>query len=276
MNKRKQEHLRIKYGPWAVVTGASDGIGRAIAETLAEAEFNLVLVARRRSVLEELAQDWTSRFDIETCVIDADLGQPDGIKRVLEETTSLDTGLFVAGAGFGTSGNFVENAIDQELAMIDVNCRSVVEMTHHYANRFIERKRGGIILFSSLVAFQGVQAATNYAATKAFIQSFVEGLARELAPLGIDVLASAPGPVDSGFAARANMQMGVALTPAVVAEGTLAALGHKTTVRPGFLSKFLELSLSFLPHRGRVWAMSQVMKGMTAHHHDQLQKDVRN
>jgi short-subunit dehydrogenase len=118
---------------------------------------------------------------------------------------------------------------------------------------------------SSLVAFQGVPKAATYAATKAFVQTFAEGLRAELETHGVDVLASAPGPVRSGFEARADMKMSVALSPPVVARATIEALGRKGTVRPGFLSKGLEASLAPLPRRARVRMMGMVMGGMTKH-----------
>jgi len=119
---------------------------------------------------------------------------------------------------------------------------------------------------SSLVAFQGVPRAANYAATKAYVQSFAEALRLELKPLGVDVIASAPGPIRSGFATRASMRMGLAQTPRDVADATLAALGRRGIVRPGWLSKFLEASLMFLPRWGRVRTMGFVMAGMTRPH----------
>ena len=116
----------------------------------------------------------------------------------MSATDGLDVGLVAAVAGFGTSGRFVDNPLDRELDMVDVNCRAVVELSHHFARRFVAQRRGGLILMSSLVAFQGVPRAATYAATKAFIQTFAEGLRLELAPSGVDVVASAPGPVRSG------------------------------------------------------------------------------
>jgi short-subunit dehydrogenase len=101
--------------------------------------------------------------------------------------------------------------------------------------------------------------------TKAYVQSLAEGLRVELQPFGVDVIASAPGPIRSGFGARANMTMALAGTPATVARSTLHSLGSAGTVRPGFLSKFLELSLSLLPRWGRVFVLSRVMAGMTKH-----------
>jgi short-subunit dehydrogenase len=117
----------------------------------------------------------------------------------------------------------------------------------------------------SLVGFQGTPTAANYAATKAFIQAFAEGIHYELKPFGVDVLSSAPGPVASGFAKRADMKMGQAATPEEVARGTVEALGRQVTVRPGFLSKFLGWSLIMLPRLTRVRLMHAIMGGMTKH-----------
>jgi len=260
---RAQRRWRERYGPWAAVTGASDGIGREFARRLAASGLCLVLVARRGDVLEELACELRATHAVEVRVVAADLATAAGVDAVLEACAPLDLGLLVAAAGFGTSGAFLDGDLTTELEMIDVNCRSVAALTHHLGNRFATRRRGGIVLLSSLVAFQGVPRAANYAATKAYIQSLAEGLRVELAASGVDVVASAPGPIRSGFGARAAMTMGLAQTPAAVAQATLDALGKRGTVRPGWLSKFLELSLAFLPRWGRVRMMGVVMGGMT-------------
>jgi short-subunit dehydrogenase len=115
--------------------------------------------------------------------------------------------------------------------------------------------------------FQGMPNAAHYAATKAYVQALAEALYVELSPLGVDVLASAPGPTNSGFAARAGMRMGMALNPSDVAQSTLDALGRKSTVLPGFLSKLLTYALVPLPRWGRVRIMGRVMRGMTKHRH---------
>lgn len=255
---------RKKYGPWALVTGASEGIGRQMAEELARAGLDLVLVARRRAHLDRLAETLERDHGIAVRVIDLDLSAPDAAPKLLEALAGLDIGLFVASAGFGTSGRFVDADLATELAMLDVNCRAVLSLTHALGRRFVQRGSGGIVLMSSLLAFQGVPFAAHYAATKAYVQSLAEGLAHELAPFGVDVVASAPGPIRSGFAAVADMRMGMAQQPRVVARATLAALGRRTTVRPGWLSKLLEASLK-LPRAMRVRIMRRVMGGMTKH-----------
>lgn len=267
---------RAKYGPWAVVTGASDGIGRAMAVCLAEAGLDLVIVARRREALEVLAAELTQAHHIQVRVVAVDVGQRGAVDAIVLATKDIEVGLLAAIAGFGTSGPFIVGPVDRELDMIDVNCRAVVELTHHFARRFAGQRRGGLILMSSLVAFQGVPRAATYAATKAFIQTFAEGLRLELSGSGVDVIACAPGPVRSGFEARADMRMGAAASPATVARGTLDALGRRTTVRPGFLAKFLEASLLPLPRLARSRIMAIVMGGMTRHQDDgKKQQDAR-
>jgi short-subunit dehydrogenase len=257
------DHLAARYGSWALVTGASSGIGRAFAESLAEAGLNVVLVARRGDALAELAADLGSRRGTQTRVIAADLGKPEGVRAVLDGTRDLDLGLLVAAAGFGTSGAFLDARLEDELEMLAVNCAAVTSLSHHFGRRFAERGRGGLVLLSSLLAFQGVPRASTYAATKAYVQTFAEGLRRELSPRGVDVIASAPGPVLSGFGARARMRMTFGLGPGDVAGPTLAALGTRTTVRPGWISKALEWSLALLPRWGRIRAIEQVMRQMT-------------
>ncbi|MDX2266714.1 MAG: SDR family NAD(P)-dependent oxidoreductase [Bryobacter sp.] len=255
------DERRMKYGPWAVVTGASDGIGRAIAEQLAKEGFALVLVARREERLQELARGMgkTAR------VLAVDLSEKAGWETVLRETEDLDVGLLVAAAGFGTTGEFIANPLEAELAMLATNCGGTLALAHGFGQRMAKSGRGGMILFSSLVAFQGVPRTANYAATKAYVQTLAEGLRRELRPKGVEVLATAPGPVRTGFGARARMQMGMAAEVGEVARDTLNALGRQTTVRPGGLAKLLGYSLITLPRGMRTLILEKIMAGMTRH-----------
>jgi len=254
-----------RYGPWAVVTGASEGIGREFAIDLARRGLHLVLVARREALLHTLAADLSQRHGIECRVIAADMADAGAVAQLAEQTSALDIGLLVAAAGFGSSGPLVDVALDNELNMVDVNCRAVLGLSWSFARRFKAQRRGGLVLLSSLLAFQGTPRAANYAATKAYIQTLAEGLRVELAHYGVDVLASAPGPIASGFAQRAGMRMSASLTPDVVARVSLDRLGRRTTVRPGWLSKLLGWSLAMLPRWAMVRVIGQVMKGMTAH-----------
>jgi uncharacterized protein len=253
-----------RYGPWALVTGASDGIGREFAAQLAARGLNVVLVARRAVALEALAAELTGRHHVSCRVATSDLAHADAVSRLAAETSDLDIGIVVAAAGFGTSGPLIDAPLTVEMEMLAVNCVAVLELSWRYARRLAERGRGGLVLMSSLLGFAGVPQAANYAATKAYIQSLAEGLRRELAPTGVDVIASAPGPVRSGFAARANMQMTAATSPAVVARETLDALGRVATARPGVLSKVLGFSLALLPRPTQVLVLARVMKSMAA------------
>ena len=201
-----------KFGPWAVVTGASDGIGYAFAEQLAERGLHLVVIARRADPLTGLADKIQAKYGTTVQVIPADLSTPEGLMEVARVTEPLDVGLLVASAGYGTSGPLLQANLKQERNMLDLNCYAVLEQCVLFGNRFAKRGRGGIILLSSLVGWQGVPQSAHYAATKAYVQSLAEALRIELKPKGIDVLASAPGPVRSGFAARANMAMGAPLS----------------------------------------------------------------
>jgi len=261
----KQNRFQARYGPWAVVTGASSGIGRALSVQLAQAKVNLVLVARSEEVLEQLAAELCAKHGVECRVVALDLSKTTGIDSLEAATHDLEVGLLVAAAGFGTSGPFLEASLDSEFEMLNVNCRALMALSWHFGNRFARRGRGGLILMSSIVGFQGTPLAAHYAATKAYVQILAEALAVELAPLNVDVLASAPGPVHSGFAQRAGMTMGKALVPEDVARGTLAALGRKTTILPGFLSKLLVYSLAPLPRPMRIKIMGRVMHDMTKH-----------
>jgi uncharacterized protein len=262
---RRQQRFCTRYGPWAVVTGASSGIGREIALRLAESGLNLALVARSKAVLDQLAADLAARHGIEARVVDLDLAREAAAETLRDATRDLDVGLLVAAAGFGTSGPFLDSPLEQELEMLNVNCRSLVATCWHFGRRLAGRGRGGMILLSSVVGFQGVPHSAHYAATKAYVQALAEALYVELSPLGVDVLAAAPGPTDSGFAARAGMRMGMALSPSGVAQPALDALGRRPTVLPGFLSKLIAYALAPFPRRARVRIMGRVMRGMTEH-----------
>ncbi|WP_433307532.1 SDR family NAD(P)-dependent oxidoreductase [Actinoplanes sp. CA-030573] len=252
-----------RYGPWAVVTGASSGIGREFAYQLAGAGLNVVLVARRRSVLDDIAHDLTDRYTIDCRVVDADLACSAGTDNVIAASTDLDIGLVVAAAGYGTSGAFLNGDLATELAMIQVNCSAVMKLTHHFSTRFVHREHAGIILLSSVLGYQGVPRAATYAATKAWVQALAEGLHGELNPLGIDVLSVAPGPVHTGFAAYAGMTMGKAQRPTSVVAPALKALGRSITLAPGLPSKILTSSLAPLPRKTRTMIMSWIMAAMT-------------
>jgi short-subunit dehydrogenase len=260
----EQNIFKNKYGNWALITGASNGIGKDFVFEVAKREFNLILVARNKNKLNEIKNQLVKEYKIEVNILEADLSNSIEVKKVIANTQAIDVGLIILAAGFGTSGDFTNIPIEEELNMIDLNCRAVVELTHHYANKFKTKKKGGIVLFGSLVGFQGVARTANYAATKAFIQSFAEGIRTELLPYNVDVISCAPGPIKSGFGERAKMKMGKGQNPEGIANETLNALGKKMTVRPGMLSKILGYSLSTLPRFARTLILNKIMSDMTS------------
>lgn len=265
MRSEHQARFLQRYGPWAVVTGASSGIGRAICVQLARYGSNVVAVARSSERLRTLQDELQAAYGIEVLPVSADLARADALEMIASAAAGLDVGLLAAAAGFGTSGSFLRADANAEREMLAVNCTAVLEQCLHFGRRFAARGRGGIVLMASLVGFQGVARSASYAATKAYVQILAEGLHGELAPLGVDVLASAPGPVRSGFEARANMRMSTALDPADVARETIAALGRKTVVLPGLLSKVLAYSLAPLTRPMRSRIMGAIMTNMTRH-----------
>ena len=260
-----RESFLTSYGPWALVTGASSGIGRAFACELASRGLNVILVSRTKSTLTELSLHLEGSYGVKTRVVDADLGDATGVAEVIETAKSLDVGLYVASAGFGTSGPFVDADVSNEVDMIQVNCVAAVELTHLAANQMRKRGRGGIILLASLVGWQGVPLSATYSGTKAFIQSFAEAIRIELKHSGLDVLSVAPGPVLSSFDRRANMKIERGVTPETVALESLRALGRKATVFPGAISKILTYSLFTAPRSLRVQIMRKVMSGLSNH-----------
>jgi short-subunit dehydrogenase len=265
LSSQQAHRIKNQYGPWALVTGSSSGIGLALATALAEAGLNVILHGRRAAELQRISSRLQESTHVQVETVSSDLSTEEGIQEVLLLSSDKPIGLFVACAGFGTSGFFHEGMIEHEINMLRVNAEALMVMTHHFSKRFIRQKRGGIILLSSLVGFQGVPYAAHYAATKAYVQSFGEALAVELKPFGVDVLTAAPGPVASGFGKRANLKMDMALAPQQVVVPILSALGRKDTVLPGWLTKLLVYSLRTVPRWGKVRIMQKVMGGMTRH-----------
>jgi short-subunit dehydrogenase len=247
-----------------VVTGASSGIGRALARRLAAEGLDLVLVARSAGVLEELAGELSGQHGVAARALPVDLARPTSADEVAEAVQDEDVGLLVAAAGFGTAGRFLDADPAEAAEMVDVNCRAVLGLALRLGRRMARRGRGGIVLLSSLMAFQGAPLAAGYGATKAYVQSLAEALHVELKPRGVDVLAAVPGPVRTGFAARARMELPLASEPEAVAASILAALGRRGSVRPGWLAKVLGGSLNLLPRGGRVHMMGRFMRRAAA------------
>ena len=253
-----------RYGPWAVITGASDGIGQALARRAARDGLNVVLVARSEAKLRTLAAELAQTHGVKTRVVAVDLSQPSGSIDLLDALDGLPVGLAVLAAGFGTNGPLADSPTSDELEMISVNVTAVAHLAQAFAQRMTAQRHGGIVLFGSILGWQGVPGQANYSATKAYVQSLAEGLHGELKPHGVDVLCVAPGPVHTGFAARAGMSMKSAATPDTVANATWSALGRRGTVVPGLQAKALTAALKGLPRPVRSTILSRVMASMRA------------
>jgi hypothetical protein len=251
---------------WALVTGASDGIGRACTIQLAAEGWSLLLVARSQARLEQVCSE-AGLLPERAMLIPADLTAPSACAEVVRRAATVPVRAAILAAGFGTSGPFFDGQLGDELGMIDLNCRAVAQLAHGLGQQMAARRNGTLVLMGSLVGFQGVAGAANYAATKAYVQTLAEGLMRELKSAGVNVLAIAPGPVQSGFAARARMTMGATDRPETVASGIVRALGTSGTIRPGGLSKLLGGSLALMPRSARSAILGRVMAGMTAGGH---------
>lgn len=254
-----------RYRPWAVITGASDGIGRAIATRAAADGLNVALAARSTGKLEHLAAEFSRAHGVQTRVVSVDLSQPDGRTTLLDAIDDLDVGLAVLAAGFGTIGPLADTSTTDELEMVAVNVTAVAHLAQAFAQRMTARGGGGIVLFGSVLGWQGVPGQANYAATKAYVQALAEGLHSELKPQGVDVLCVAPGPVHTGFAARAGMTFASATTPDVVAAATWAGLGRRVTVVPGLQAKVMTGALKTLPRSVRSLVLARVMASMRNH-----------
>lgn len=265
MENDRLNALPKRYGAYALVTGASEGIGQCFAEALAKAGMNVVIVARRQDRLNALAQSLEAQYKIKCLAIQADLSSATQLERVLQLTDKLDIGLLVCNAGFGSAGNFLDADLEVELNMLNVNCKAVTKLAHHFGLKFKLKGAGGLILLSSIVATQGVARSAHYAATKAYVHTLGEGLQQEWLKSGLDLLIVAPGPVNTGFAQRSKMALGQAAAPAVVAKQSLQALGRWRLIHPGWLAKCMALALSTAPRALRVKIMSAVMGSMTKH-----------
>jgi uncharacterized protein len=178
-----------KYGPWALVCGASDGVGSAFAEGIAERGVNVVLVARRQAVLDEVAAGIKARTNVETRVLAIDLAEHDATSRIAKAVDDLEIGFLVYCAGADPNFEpFLDNPIETAEAMVHRNCVVPMQLCHHFAPAMVQRHSGGIVIFGSGAGLAGGPNMVAYGATKAFDMVFAEALWTELHDKGIDVL----------------------------------------------------------------------------------------
>jgi short-subunit dehydrogenase len=259
----------VRYGPWALVAGASAGLGAAFARDLAARGLDLVLIARGAAALTELAAGLREAHGVGVRTLALDLaaaGTPDAI---MAATADLDVGLLVYNASYSAIGPFAERSLGEHLREIDTNVRCPLALAHVFASRLAGRRRGGLLLMSSLSAWQGSALIANYAATKAYNLILAEGLWEELRHKGVDVLACCAGAtLTPNYLAslRGHAAVGVpALAPEAVVSEALGALGRQSQVIPGYRNRLAHLVMHrLLPRPVAVRLMARVLRRLYA------------
>lgn len=236
---------------WALVTGASAGIGVALARELAARGAKLILTARRKDRLDALAAELAAR-GAEVRAIVADLNDPAAPQQIYDATegAGITVDILIENAGLGQFGVFHSNPVDQELSQVRVNCEAVVRLARLFVPRMVERRRGWVLITASTASFQPVPYLSTYAATKAFDRMFALGLAQEVARFGVKVTALCPGATESEFfdVARAGaVKRRVQSAEAVARYAVDALVLGKRTAIPYAAGRFTAFLVRFLP-----------------------------
>jgi uncharacterized protein len=190
--------MKTKYGPWAVIAGASEGTGAEYARQLASVGINSLLVARRIEPLEQIAQELTGTYKVQARVLSVDLSAPDAAQRMKDATADVEVGLYVSNAGADSTGmHFLDVPLERSHRLINMNVTTVVNAVHSFAPLMKARGRGGIILMSSGAGLGGQPRLAMYSGTKAFELNFGESLWIELRKSGVDVLTVAAPAMDT-------------------------------------------------------------------------------
>lgn len=242
----EDDAFRERYGPWALVTGAAEGLGAEFARQIAARGLSVVLLDVQADKARPHADGLARQHGVATRVVDCDLSDPDFLAPVVEATRDLEIGLLVCCAGVGSTGAFLETPIDVLKRAIAVNCTATLELTHHYAAPMVERRRGGIVVIASNAAYAGSPFVAGYAATKAFDLSLGEALWYELRSAGVDAIAFAPQGTNTPGFRRGMPQLregeeaeGVML-PEEAVRIALGGLGRLPSLRPDLPETFSE------------------------------------
>ena len=253
---------------WAVVTGASSGMGLAFARELARRGYNVLAVARRRDRLEALAREqFTGKGRIDAFV--ADLGTPNGLGSLVARIRQVDSiELLVNNAGIATAGDFSESDLGAELAEIDLNVTAVVSLTHAVLAHMRPRKRGAIINLASVVAFQPFPHFAVYAASKAFVLSFTEAVAQELRGSGLRIMALCPGAAKTEMSVFSRNEGVLGKLPSLSAEQivdtALRGMESGSVVElVGWPNRMLVFMNRFVPRAAVRWMMGVIAKAPT-------------
>lgn len=255
-----------RYGPWAAITGAGQGIGAAFAAALAADGLSLLLVDRDGAALSARATELRPT-GVEVRELVLDLAGPDAAVRLADELEALDLGLLVSNAAVAHVGPLLDQGLEAAEVQLDVNCRLPLVLVHRLLPRLVARGRGGIVLLSSLSAMRGAPLVAGYAATKAWNLVLAESLWDELRGTGVDMLAVLPGNTRTPGWLSSRPQSGVGtsapvMEPAEVAREALDALGRVPSVVPGQANRDAEAFLSSMERPDAVRLMGDAMREM--------------
>jgi uncharacterized protein len=238
-----------QFGPWALVTGASSGIGKELARKIAASGINVVLVARREALLAELGRSISQEFDVQSRVLAMDLSQEGFIAGLADATDDIDIGLVVSNAGTGNPGEFLK--LDQQLlqATLRLNTMAHLDIAHHFGAKLAKRRRGGLILVGAMGAENGVPCMANDGAAKAYVHSLGEALHYEFKPLGVYVTVLAAGITNTAVLEKFGLDpkttpMKPMSVEQCVSEGVSGLLENRSRVVPGRLNRLLN---AFVP-----------------------------
>lgn len=195
-----------RFGPWALITGASAGIGKEFAQQLAAHGINLVLTARRGAALDALGADVASRFGVQYRAVPLDLTRDDSLQTLATATHDLDIGLVISNAGDAVPGEFLKTPREDMHSIVRVNVLAHLDIAHFFGQRLAARKRGGLVLVGALGATRGVPFMANAAATKAYVHSLGEALHVELGKKGVTVTVLMPGPTNTEALAKLGVE----------------------------------------------------------------------
>jgi Short-chain dehydrogenases of various substrate specificities len=263
-----QVDFAARFGSWAIVAGASEGLGVAYAEELAARGLNLVLIARRAELLQSLASELSKIYNIESKIIPLDLSLANVVEQIAEQTKDTEIGLLVYNAAFSAIGPFFERPIEDHLKEINTNAFTPLKLIYLFAEKMLTRGRGGIVLMSSLSAFQGSAYISTYAATKAFNIVLAEGLWEEWRERGVDVLVCVSGAVKTpNYVASEPEKTGglgdMTMNPDQVVREALNALGKGPYVIPGRMNRVSSFVMRhLLPRKTAVKFMGRILRQM--------------
>jgi short-subunit dehydrogenase len=241
--------LRRRYPGWALITGGSSGIGLGFANALAKAGFDLVLVARGEERLRAEAARIADSFKVKMRTIAADLAASGAARRVADAVADLDIGILINNAGTGYIGRFDRQPVENHAQLVALHCTAPVELTALLLSRMQARARGAVVLVASAGAYVPLPYYSVYSGTKAFLATWGEALAVELQGSGIDVLVVAPGDTKTNFQAVAGEMSTKWISVEAVVDESLAGLGSKRVVVPGWEDKLSLLLTRLLPRK---------------------------